>query len=49
MSVIFVSDDVTDQTKDMINSMKISGISVHQIMPEDEISNILSRAVIDLI
>ncbi|MGB4659708.1 MAG: DUF58 domain-containing protein [Mobilitalea sp.] len=48
MSVIFISDDITENTKDMINSMKMSGISVHQIMPEDEISSILSRAVIDL-
>lgn len=42
ISIIFVSDDVSEKTRELINSMKISGIGIYQIMSEDEIGDILS-------
>lgn len=45
VSILFVSDDVSDQTSDLKNSMKLSGITVLQIMPEDEIGDVLSRDI----
>jgi hypothetical protein len=46
LCVLFASDDVTDTTKEMINSLKLAGADVHQIMSEDEIGSVLSAQVI---
>lgn len=43
ISIIFISDDVSDETKELINSMRLSGIGIYQIMSEDEIADILSQ------
>lgn len=43
--ILFVSDDVTEATKELINSMKLSGIGIYQIMSEDEIGDILQAAI----
>lgn len=45
VSILFVSDDTTENTKKIMESMKLAGINVFQIMSEDEISNILSKGV----
>ncbi len=41
--ILFISDDVSEETKQRIAGMKVSGVAVHQIMSEDEIANILSQ------
>ncbi|MBP1753873.1 MAG: hypothetical protein H6Q59_271 [Firmicutes bacterium] len=41
--ILFVSDDVSDETKELIDGMKASGIEIFQIMSEDEIAEILSQ------
>lgn len=45
VSILFISDDITEKTKELISSMKLSGIGIYQIMSEDEIENILSAEV----
>lgn len=44
--ILFVSDDVSEDTKKIINGMKNSGVDVYQIMSEDEIADILNQDVI---
>ncbi len=44
--ILLVSNDVSENTKDLISSMKLSGIDVHQIMSEDEIGDVLSMEII---
>jgi len=46
ISILLISNDVAVNTKDMISSMKLSGIDVQQIMSEDELGDILSREII---
>lgn len=41
--ILLISDDVSEETKELMNGMKVSGIELHQIMSEDEIADILSR------
>lgn len=43
--ILFISDDVTEDTKDLIDSMKQSGIDIHQIMSEEEIGDILQATI----
>ena len=43
VSILFVSDDISEQTKETKESMKASGIAVYQIMSEDEIVDILAQ------
>ncbi len=43
VSILFVSDDVSEQTKELKEGMKASGIAVFQIMSEDDIVDILSQ------
>jgi hypothetical protein len=45
VSILLVSDDVSEATKGIIESLKLSGIGVFQIMSEDEIAGILSREI----
>lgn len=45
VSILFVSDDISEKTKKLIENMKLSGLNVFQIMSEDEISNILTKGV----
>jgi cellulose synthase/poly-beta-1,6-N-acetylglucosamine synthase-like glycosyltransferase len=45
VSIILISDDISDSTKELIDSMKSSGIGVYQIMSGDEIVNILSKDI----
>lgn len=45
VSVLFISDDVTEQTKELVNSMKLSGIGVYQIMSDEEIADVLSKEI----
>ena len=40
--ILFISDDISEKTKEMKEGMKYSGIAVHQIMSKDEIVDILS-------
>jgi uncharacterized protein (DUF58 family) len=42
VSILFISDDVSENTRRLVDSMKISGIGIYQIMSEDEIAGILS-------
>jgi uncharacterized protein (DUF58 family) len=46
LCVLFVSDDVADTTKELVNSLKLAGADVYQIMSDDEIGNILMAEVI---
>jgi hypothetical protein len=43
IGIIFVSDDVSEKTKETKEGMKASGIPVYQIMSEDEIVDILEN------
>jgi hypothetical protein len=43
VSILYVSDDVSEQTRETKEGMKASGIAVYQIMSEDEIVDILSQ------
>lgn len=45
ISILLISDDVSEETKDLISSMKLSGIGIYQIMSEDEITGILSKEI----
>lgn len=45
ISILLISDDVTETTKDLIDSMRMSGIGIYQIMSEDEIAGILSQEI----
>lgn len=45
ISIILISDDISENTKDLIDSMKMSGIGIYQIMSKDEITGILSREI----
>ena len=42
ISIIFISDDVSEKTRELVGSMKLSGINIYQVMSEDEIADILS-------
>ena len=44
--ILFISDDTTEDTKDFIAGMKMSGIEVYQIMSEVEIGSVLSKEFI---
>ncbi|MDF2943175.1 MAG: hypothetical protein K0S01_2033 [Herbinix sp.] len=46
ISILLISNDISENTKEIISSMKLSGIDVHQIMAEDEIVDILSKEII---
>lgn len=41
--VLFISDDITDTTKKMHEDMKKAGVDIYQIMPRDEIEDILTK------
>lgn len=43
ISIIFVSDDVSESTRELIDNMKMSGIGICQIMSSDEIEDKLSQ------
>lgn len=45
-SILLISNDVSENTKQLKSSMKLSGIDVIQIMSEDELGDILSREII---
>jgi hypothetical protein len=46
LCVLFISDDVSEAMKLLIDSYKLAGIDVYRIMSEDEIADILSKEVI---
>lgn len=43
--ILLMSDDISLDTKDMMDNMKKSGVFVYQIMSEDEIGPILSQEI----
>jgi hypothetical protein len=43
LCVLFISDDVSEGTAEMIANMKLAGASVYQVLSEDEIGDILSK------
>ncbi|MFT4145354.1 MAG: DUF58 domain-containing protein [Mobilitalea sp.] len=45
ISILFISDDVTDTTKDFINGMRLSGIKIYQIMSDNDIEDVLSKEI----
>jgi hypothetical protein len=45
MCILLISDDTSENTKELINGMKLSGISVYQIMSEEEIGNTLTQDI----
>lgn len=45
VSILLVSDDISETTKGLIESLKLSGIGIFQIMSEDEIAGILSKEI----
>ena len=45
ISILFISDDVSEGTKRLVDSMKQSGIGINQIMSEDEIAKVLSNEI----
>jgi hypothetical protein len=42
LGILFISDDVSEATKKMIDDMKKAGADIYQIMPNDEIGEILT-------
>jgi hypothetical protein len=42
LCILFISDDITEATKELISGMKLAGVDIYQIMSEDEILDILS-------
>lgn len=46
LCVLFISDDVTENTKEIIESIQLAGAKVYRIMSEDEIGDILSREIL---
>ena len=45
ISILLVSDDISEETKELVNSMKLSGVGICQITSEDEIADILSKEI----
>lgn len=43
--ILFVSDDVSEETKKIMDGMRNSGVDIYQIMSEDEIVDILNQDV----
>ena len=41
LSVLFISDDISDNTKEIMVDLKNTGVQVHQIMSQDEIEDVL--------
>ncbi|MBH1941035.1 DUF58 domain-containing protein [Mobilitalea sibirica] len=46
LCILFISDDVSEVTKELINGIRMSGAYIYQIMSEDEIGDILSKEVL---
>ena len=44
--ILLISDDVSEETKKIIDGMKASGIELYQIMSEDELVDILSLEIV---
>ncbi len=42
VSILYISDDISQESKNLQNGMKLSGICVYQIMAETEIGDVLS-------
>jgi hypothetical protein len=42
VSILFLSDDISEDTKKIIYMMKQSGVNIYQIMSEEEIGNVLT-------
>ena len=45
ISILFISDDVLEATKDLINGFRLSGIKIYQIMSDNDIEDILSKEI----
>lgn len=45
LCILFISDDISDTTKDYIESMRLAGADVYQVMSGDEIGSILSADI----
>jgi uncharacterized protein (DUF58 family) len=43
VSILLVSDDISENTKKIKDAAKLSGVNVYQIMSEEEIGNVLSK------
>lgn len=46
LCILFVSDDISEETKEMIDSFRRSGADLYQIMSEDEIASVLTAQAI---
>lgn len=46
LCILFISNDITEKTKELISSLRLAGAEVYQIMSEDEISDVLMAEVI---
>ena len=46
LCILFISDDISEVTKDMIESFRMLGAELYQIMSEDEIGTILTAEAI---
>ncbi len=42
LCILFISDDISETTKRVINDLKRTGADIYQIMPKDEIEDVLS-------
>lgn len=45
ISILFISDDVSEATKDLINGIRLSGIKIYQIMSDNNIEDILAKEI----
>ena len=45
ISILFISDDVSEATKDLMNGIRLSGIKIYQIMSDNDIEDILSKEI----
>lgn len=47
LCILFISDDISNATKDLIGDLKKAGADIYQIMPKDEIEDILYGGIAD--
>lgn len=45
LSVLFISDDISENTSKLIDSLRSAGAGVYQVMSQDEIDSILSTGI----
>lgn len=45
LSVLLISDDLSEGTKKLIDGLKLVGVSIYQVMSDDEIDKVLTKEI----